>query len=99
MSASRMVQCAKLGREAPGLEAPPFAGELGQKIYDNVSQQAWAMWRDDMMIKVINEYRLDLSDAAQYETLLKQMEAFLGLDKKTAVVEVENAERGRAEKP
>lgn len=96
MSGSRMVQCAKLGREAEGLNAPPFGGDLGQKIYEHVSAQAWAMWKDDMMIKVINEYRLDLSDAAQYETLLKQMQAFLGLDKKTEVVEVENAERGRA---
>lgn len=98
MSASRMVQCAKLGREAPGLDAPPFEGELGQQIFEKVSAQAWAMWRDDMMIKVINEYRLDLSDAAQYDMLLKQMEAFLGLDKKTAIVEVENAERGRGAK-
>lgn len=97
MSGSRMVQCAKLGREAEGLNAPPFAGELGQEIYEKVSAQAWETWRDDMMIKVINEYRLDLSDAAQYEMLLKQMQAFLGLDKKTAVVEVENAERGRAQ--
>lgn len=95
MSASRMVQCAKLGREAPGLDAIPFEGELGKRIFDNVSAQAWAMWRDDMMIKVINEYRLDLSDASQYDMLLKQMEAFLGLDKQTKVVEVENAERGR----
>ena len=40
----RMVMCVKLGRELPGLEKPPFPGELGQRIYEHVSQQAWDMW-------------------------------------------------------
>ena len=95
---SRTVQCVKLGREAPGLEKPPFDGELGQEIFENVSAEAWDLWSDDMMIKIINEYRLDLTDAKQYETLLEQMRAFLNLNgNQSQVLEVENAERGRKE--
>ncbi len=90
-----MVHCVKLKREAPGLSAPPFSGELGERIYNQVSAEAWAMWRDDMMIKIINEYRLNLADPDQYNVLLEQMAAFLGLAGGTEVLEVENAERGR----
>ena len=41
---TRKVQCIKLGREAEGLARPPLPGELGQRLYDNVSKQAWAIW-------------------------------------------------------
>lgn len=92
--ADRMVQCTKLKREAKGLDRPPFSGALGQEIYDKVSEEAWHAWQDDMMIKVINEYRLNLADPAHYDTLLKQMRAFLNLEE-GEVVEVENAERGK----
>ncbi|HTN83572.1 MAG TPA: oxidative damage protection protein [Sorangium sp.] len=62
---SRMVQCVKLGREAEGLEKPPLKGELGKKIYDNVSKEAWRMWLEHSKM-LINEYRLDLiSEAGQ----------------------------------
>ena len=91
---ARTVTCSKFQRELPGLEKAPFSGELGQKIYENVSQDAWKMWSDDMMIKVINEYRLDMTDPEQYKTLLEEMRKFLGLADGD-VVEVENAERGR----
>lgn len=89
----RMVNCAKLGQSLPGLQEPPFEGELGQRIFECVSEQAWALWRDDMMIKVINEYRLNLADADHYQVLLDQMQAFLGLNSQNAL-EVENPERG-----
>jgi Fe-S cluster biosynthesis and repair protein YggX len=92
--AERMVQCSKLKREAPGLDKPPFPGELGQLIFERVSAEAWKSWSEDMMMKVINEYRLNLVEAEHYETLLTQMRAYLALDD-TAVLEVENAERGR----
>ncbi len=97
--ASRMVHCSKFDREAPGLDAPPFDGELGQAIFDNVSLEAWTMWKDDMMIKIINEYRLNLSDAEQYEQLLGQMRAFLNLNASDgeAVLEVGNEERGKGQ--
>lgn len=56
---SRMVQCIKLGREAPGLDKPPFKGELGEKVFNNVSQEAWRTWLEHSKM-LINEYRLDL---------------------------------------
>jgi Fe-S cluster biosynthesis and repair protein YggX len=92
---TRTVFCKKFKREMPGLQAPPFAGELGEQVYKEVSADAWHQWSDDMMIKIINEYRLNLAVAEQYEVLIKQMRAFLGLDSDD-VLEVENAERGRS---
>jgi Fe-S cluster biosynthesis and repair protein YggX len=91
---SRLVQCVKLGKELPGLPKPPFPGDLGQSIFDSVSEQAWKMWRDDMQIKVLNEYRLNMGDPKDYQVLIDQMLLFLNL-KAGSVVEVENAERGR----
>ena len=92
---TRTVQCSKLEKEAPGLAHPPFDGALGEEIYQRVSEEAWKSWRDDMMIKIINEYRLDLSDEKQYQKLIDQMCLFLNL-KSGDVLEVENAERGRS---
>lgn len=56
---SRMVQCIKLGREAAGLDKPPFKGELGEKVFAHVSKEAWRSWLEHSKI-LINEYRLDL---------------------------------------
>ena len=54
-----MVKCVKLGKEAEGLDKPPFRTEFGQRIYENVSREAWEMWlRHSTMF--INEFRLDL---------------------------------------
>src|SRR5215831_19060340 len=53
----RMVKCVKLGRELPGLNEPPFDTELGQKIYENVSAEAWKMWAEHSKM-LLNEYRL-----------------------------------------
>ena len=93
---SRKVQCVKLGTEAEGLEAPPFEGELGQEIYEKVSRSAWLEWQDDMMMKIINEYRLDLTNEEEYKKLLEQMRTFLNLSQ-GETLEVENEERGRGE--
>lgn len=71
----RMVQCVKLGRELPGLEKPPFPGELGQRIYEHVSQQAWNMWPAQATI-IINHYGLSLADPSAQQILLQQMEEF-----------------------
>ena len=57
---ARMVQCAKLGREAEGLDRPPLKGELGQRIFDNISKEAWRMWLEHSKM-LINEYRLDVT--------------------------------------
>ncbi len=90
----RTVNCVKLKKVAPGLAVAPFPGELGEEIYQNVSEQVWKEWQDDFMIKIINEYRLDLTDEAQYKILIDQMKAFLGLEGEEKVLEVENADRG-----
>jgi Fe-S cluster biosynthesis and repair protein YggX len=90
---TRTVKCIKLGQDLPGLAKAPFAGEMGQKIFDSVSQQAWDMWKD-LQIKIINEYRLNMGDADDYQVLVEQMLAFLNL-KSGETVEVENSKRGR----
>ncbi|MDD2941496.1 MAG: oxidative damage protection protein [bacterium] len=95
MTTERIVHCVKFGTSAPGLQKPPFPGELGQQIFDNVSETAWKSWVDDMMIKVINEYRLNLADPKQYDMLVEQMKAFLGLDSKSDALEVDNPDRGK----
>ena len=71
----RLVQCVKLRRELPGLEGPPFPGELGQRIYDNVSEEAWRQWKAQLTI-MINHYGLNLLDPATREMLDQQMEEF-----------------------
>ena len=75
----RMVFCKKLEKELPGLEKAPFSGDVGEKIFQNISDQAWSMWKDDMQLKVINEYRLNLGDKKDYEALVEQMLLFLNL--------------------
>ena len=54
---TRTVNCVVLGKEAEGLERPPYPGELGQRIFENVSKQAWAQWLGHQTM-LINEYRL-----------------------------------------
>ena len=71
----RMVYCVKLRRELPGLEKPPFPGELGQRIYEHVSQQAYALWQEQAVL-LINHYGLSLADPAATRFLMEQMEAF-----------------------
>ncbi len=56
---ARNVNCIKLGVEAEGLDKPPFRGELGQRVFDQVSKQAWRQWLEHSKM-LINEYRLDL---------------------------------------
>ncbi len=72
---ARMVNCVKLGKELEGLERAPMPGPLGQRILDNVSKEAWAMWKGQM-IMLINEYRLNLADPKASEFLDQQTEAF-----------------------
>lgn len=72
---ARMVNCVKLGRELPGLDRPPYSGELGQRIYDNISRQAWEMWMQQSII-LINHYGLSLADPQAQEFLKQQMQEF-----------------------
>jgi len=73
-----MVHCKKLEREAPGLDEPPLHGALGQEIFDHVSAEAWAEWKE-LELKIVNEYRLDLSEKAHRQTLVDQLRTFLKL--------------------
>ena len=72
---ARMVQCVKLGREAPGLEAPPFPGDLGQRIYENVSAEGYSLWSQHATI-LINHYGLHPSDPETRKMLRREMEDF-----------------------
>lgn len=72
---ARMVNCVKLGKEAEGLDLPPYPGELGKRIYQNVSKEAWQLWlRHQTML--INEYRLTPVDPKARKFLEEEMEKF-----------------------
>lgn len=73
---SRTVQCVKLGREAEGLDFPPWPGELGKRIYENISKEAWALWVQHQTM-IINEYRLNAMDPKARELIATEMEKFL----------------------
>ena len=69
----RMVNCVKLGREAEGLDFPPYPGELGKRIYAQVSKEAWKQWLEQQKM-LVNENRLNLADRKAREYLTQQME-------------------------
>ena len=71
----RTVFCVKLKKELPGLDEPPFDTELGKKIYDNVSRDAWAMWMDFCKM-LLNEYRLNPARREDQEVIVHQMEQY-----------------------
>lgn len=73
---THMVNCLKLHKEAEGLPAPPYPGELGKRIYQNVSREAWEMWLSHQTM-LINEYRLSLIETKAREFLEEEMEKFL----------------------
>lgn len=72
---ARMVNCVKLGREAEGLDDTPFDNELGKKIYDNVSKEAWMKWQEHLKM-LLNEYRLQPWKPEAQEFILEQMNAY-----------------------
>ncbi len=72
---SRMVHCVKLGREAEGLDRVPYPGELGRRVFEHVSKQAWADWlRHQTML--INENRLSPMDPKARKFLEEHMQAY-----------------------
>ncbi len=72
----RTVKCVLLGEELPGLERPPYPGALGERIYAEVSQQAWQQWlRHQTML--INEYRLSVIEPKARTFLEQEMRKFL----------------------
>jgi Fe-S cluster biosynthesis and repair protein YggX len=70
---ARMVNCIKLGREAEGLDFPPMPGELGKKLWENVSKEAWAQWLKQQTM-LINENRLSLADPRARQYLQEQVQ-------------------------
>ncbi|WP_275099482.1 oxidative damage protection protein [Sedimenticola hydrogenitrophicus] len=81
---SRMVECVKLNKMAEGLERPPYPGELGQRVFDNISKEAWQLWQQQQTI-LINENRLSLADPKSRVFLEEQMVKFLFEDGGTQV--------------
>ena len=70
-----MLNCVKLGKEAEGVKWKPWNDELGQRIFDNVSQEAWKLWLEHSKM-LINEYRLDLMSPRAQQILKEQCEKF-----------------------
>ncbi|MCW8400856.1 oxidative damage protection protein [Legionella sp. PATHC038] len=72
---TRIVYCCKLKHEAEGLLKPPFPGALGERVYNEVSKQAWNMWLTHQTM-LINEYRLNLMEAKAREFLKEEMQKY-----------------------
>ena len=72
---TRLVNCVKLKQELPGLDEPPFDNDLGRRVYDNVSQQAWGMWAEHCKM-LLNEYRLNPARREDQELIARQLEQF-----------------------
>ena len=72
---ARLVQCVLLKREGEGLERPPYPGELGRRIYEQVSKDAWAQWLRHQTL-LINEYRLTPIEPKARKFLESEMEKF-----------------------
>jgi len=72
---ARMVKCVKLGKEAPGLDFQTYPGELGKRIFENVSKEAWDQWMGRQTM-LINEYRLSPLDPKARKLIEGEMEKF-----------------------
>ena len=73
---THLIYCAKLKKETEGLATPPLPGDLGKKIYDHISKEAWGLWLHHQTM-LINEYRLSAIDPKARAFLLEEMEKFL----------------------
>ena len=74
-TSGRTVTCVKFQKELPGLDSMPWPGELGQRVYDSVSKDAWKLWEERMKM-ILNEYRLMPWQKEAQELIAKQMEDF-----------------------
>ena len=77
--AERIVHCRLLKQDLPGLDRVPYKNELGQKIYDEVSKEAWKKWLADS-VKFINTYRVDLASPEGQKFMLKQAAIYFGFE-------------------
>ncbi len=76
---ARVVQCAHLKKEADGMDFAPYPGELGKRIYNEISREAWQLWLKHQTM-LVNENRLNLADQRSRQYLARQMELFLFAD-------------------
>jgi Fe-S cluster biosynthesis and repair protein YggX len=74
-TSGRKVFCVKFQKELPALDAPPWPGEIGQRLFDNVSAEAWKLWEERQKM-ILNEYRLMPWQKEAQELIRKQMEDF-----------------------
>ena len=73
---TRMIYCEKLKKQAEGLTQPPYPGDMGKKIFEHISQEAWQQWVNHQTM-LINDYRLSLIDPKARAFLKIEMEKFL----------------------
>lgn len=71
----RKVKCVKFGKEMPGLDRPPWKGEIGQRVFESVSAEAWKLWIEHSKM-IMNEYRLNPIDPRSHQIMEEQMEQF-----------------------
>ena len=76
---ARTVHCKKLGKELPGLERPPYKNELGKRIFEEISREAWDMWLKDS-VKFVNTYRVDLASTEGQKFMFKQCGIYFGFE-------------------
>jgi Fe-S cluster biosynthesis and repair protein YggX len=74
-SSERLVKCMKMQKELPGLDEVPWPGELGERIYANISKEAWALWEENMKM-ILNEYRLMPWQKEAQTMMAQKMEEF-----------------------
>lgn len=89
---TRLVNCAKLKKTAEGLDYAPYPGDLGKRVYEQISREAWQQWLNHQTM-LINEHRLNLMDAQARRFLEREMEKFLfegGAEKPAGYVPVKN---------
>ena len=75
----RMVQCKKLGKQLPGLSRRPYKNELGERLFNEISKEAWDMWLKDS-VRLINTYRVDLASPEGQSFMLKQCAIYFGYE-------------------
>jgi Fe-S cluster biosynthesis and repair protein YggX len=72
---AKMVECIKLGRQAEGMDRAPFKGELGDRLFERVSKEAWKQWLEHSKM-LINEYRLDLTSESGQRLWMTECEKY-----------------------
>ena len=75
----RLVMCCKLGQMLPGLARPPYKNQLGQRIFEEVSKQAWDAWLRES-VRIINTYRVDLASSHGQRFMMEQTAVYFGFE-------------------